>query len=606
MNNSGTLVDRRLEAGHGDKVAIRCAGENVSYAQLHDHICRAGTALKELGVGREDRVLMVLDDTPTFPALFLGAMRSGAVPAPVSFLDTTDNFAHYARDSYAKVIVAEDALLERLPAGAIGRTQFESLMADAGGETSPADIHPDDMAFWLFSGGSTGFPKGVVHLHHDIPFTCETFAREILRITERDVTFSSTKLYHAYGLGNNLTFPYWVGATTVLRPGKPDPRGLLETAQANRPTLFFSVPTLYGAMVNLPDAAEHDLSSVRMCVSAAEPLAPEVFRRWQAAFGLEIIDGIGSTEMLHIYCSNRPGAAAPGTSGKPVPGYELLLLDEAGEPVAEGEVGNLHVRGDSSLALLLAPAREDQGRDQGRPVLHRRPLSGRRGRQLRLRGARRRHDQDRRAVGVADRDRERARRASAGARSGGGGCRRRLHHARQGIRHLPRRRGRRGVGRRVAGVVQEPAASLRVPALHHVRRRASEDADGQDPAVQAAGAGMIFTALPQEDFEGVEAALADAFRRSQEAAREGEPIVFVLSQEDLLGQRSVPGAILANALLSGMRTLAAEGHRANAVAVGTDADPEDLQHWIAQLEAGRGVAGELVRVHAAHVGKIQV
>ena len=351
MNNSGTLVDRRLEAGQGDKVAIRCAGENVSYAQLHDHICRAGTALKELGVGREDRVLMVLDDTPTFPALFLGAMRSGAVPAPVSFLDTTDNFAHYARDSYAKVIVAEDALLERLPAGAIGRTQFESLMAEAGGETSPADIHPDDMAFWLFSGGSTGFPKGVVHLHHDIPFTCETFAREILGITERDVTFSSTKLYHAYGLGNNLTFPYWVGATTVLRPGKPDPRGLLETAQANRPTLFFSVPTLYGAMVNLPDAAEHDLSSVRMCVSAAEPLAPEVFRRWQAAFGLEIIDGIGSTEMLHIYCSNRPGAAAPGTSGKPVPGYELLLLDEAGEPVAAGEVGNLHVRGDSSLAF---------------------------------------------------------------------------------------------------------------------------------------------------------------------------------------------------------------------------------------------------------------
>ena len=350
MMNSGTLVDRRLEAGHGDKVAIRCAGEAVTYAQLHGRICAAGNLLAERGIGREDRVLMVLDDTPTFPALFLGAMRMGAVPAPVSFLDTTENFAHYARDSYAKLIVAEDQLLERLPAGAMSRTAFEESLLEHEGLTDPALVHPDDMAFWLFSGGSTGFPKGVVHLHHDIPYTCETFAKEILQITERDVTFSSTKLYHAYGLGNNLTFPYWVGATTVLRMGKPDPRGLLETAQANRPSLFFSVPTLYGAMVNLPDAADHDLSSVRFCVSAAEPLAPEVYRRWKATFDLDIVDGIGSTELLHIYCSNRPGDVKPGTSGKPVPGYELVLLDELGQPVPRGEVGNLHVRGDSALA----------------------------------------------------------------------------------------------------------------------------------------------------------------------------------------------------------------------------------------------------------------
>ncbi len=347
--NAGTLVDRNLDAGRGAKVAVRCAGEELTYAQLHDRVCRAGSALRALGAGREDRVLMILDDTPTFPALFLGAMRIGAVPAPVSFLDTTENFAHYARDSYAKVVVAEDAIVERVP-GALGRSAFEALMEQHAGETDPADTHRDDMAFWLFSGGSTGFPKGVVHLHHDIPYTCETFAREILRIAETDVTFSSTKLYHAYGLGNNLTFPYWVGATTVLRPGRPDPRGLLETAQANRPSLFFSVPTLYGAMVNLPDAAEHDLSSVRMCVSAAEPLAPEVLRRWQAAFGLDIIDGIGSTEMLHIYCSNRPGEVRPGSSGKPVPGYELVLRDEARQPVPRGEVGNLYVKGDSALA----------------------------------------------------------------------------------------------------------------------------------------------------------------------------------------------------------------------------------------------------------------
>jgi benzoate-CoA ligase family protein len=234
--------------------------------------------------------------------------------------------------------------------GATPRSELEAEIDAHGGDTDPADTHRDDMAFWLFSGGSTGFPKGVVHLHHDIPYTCETFAREILRIAEQDVTFSSTKLYHAYGLGNNLTFPYWVGATTVLRPGRPDPKGLLETAQAERPSLFFSVPTLYGAMVNLPDAREYDLSSVRMCVSAAEPLAPEVLRRWQAVFGLDIVDGIGSTEMLHIYCSNRPGDVRPGSSGRPVPGYELHLLDEHKQPVAAGEVGNLYVKGDSALA----------------------------------------------------------------------------------------------------------------------------------------------------------------------------------------------------------------------------------------------------------------
>jgi benzoate-CoA ligase family protein len=347
--NAGTLVDRNLEAGRGAKAAVRCAGEELTYAQLHARVCAAGNVLKDRGLGREDRVLMILDDTLTFPALFLGAMRIGAVPAPVSFLDTTENFAHYARDSYAKLIVAEDHVVERVE-GAISRSDFEHAMTHADAHGDPADTHKDDMAFWLFSGGSTGFPKGVVHLHHDIPYTCETFAREILQIDERDVTFSSTKLYHAYGLGNNLTFPYWVGATTVLRPGKPDPKGLLETAQATRPSLFFSVPTLYGAMVNLADAGDHDLSSVRMCVSAAEPLAPEVLRRWQAMFGLDIIDGIGSTEMLHIYCSNRPGDVHPGSSGKPVPGYELQLLDEDKAPVAQGEVGNLYVKGDSSLA----------------------------------------------------------------------------------------------------------------------------------------------------------------------------------------------------------------------------------------------------------------
>jgi benzoate-CoA ligase len=319
VNNSGTLVDRRLEAGDENKVAIRCAGETVTYAQLHDRICRVGNVLEGLGVGREDRVLMILDDSPTFAALFLGAMRAGAVPAPVSFLDTTDNFAHYARDSYAKVIVAEDALLERLPEGAMARSQFESLMADSPGDRTPADTHRDDMAFWLFSGGSTGFPKGVVHLHHDIEVTCESYAGQVLGLTEDDITFSTTKLFHAYGLGNGLSFPLWFGATSVLMRGPTRPEPILATLREHRPTVFFSVPALFAALVR-DEAAGDAMGSVRFCVSAAEALPPQTVDRWKQRFGVDIIDGIGSTEMLHIFCSNRPGAIEPGTTGRPVRG----------------------------------------------------------------------------------------------------------------------------------------------------------------------------------------------------------------------------------------------------------------------------------------------
>jgi benzoate-CoA ligase family protein len=210
------------------------------------------------------------------------------------------------------------------------------------------------MAFWLYSSGSTGKPKAVVHLQHDIPYTCTTYAEQVLGITERDVTFSTTGLFHAYGFGNNLTFPYWVGASTVLHAGRHTPATVLETIEKRRPTLFFSAPTLYNAILNFEGSRQRDLSSIRHCVAAAEALPAEVWRRWKEAFDLTILDGVGSTEMLHIYCSNRLEEVRPGSSGKPVPGYELKILDPEGQPVPAGEAGDLYVKGDSALALYWA------------------------------------------------------------------------------------------------------------------------------------------------------------------------------------------------------------------------------------------------------------
>ena len=364
--NVSTLIDDNLAAGRGDNVAIRCEEQEVTYAQLYERVCRAGHALSALGVQREQRIMMALDDTPAWPAVFLGAARIGAVPVPVSYMDTTHNFAHFISDSGARLVIAEAAALERMvPALAAlerapdllsvngsgdGIDDLDTVMQEQTGELSPVDTHRDDVAFWLFSGGSTGLPKAAVHLHHDIPVTIDGFGKDILGIRETDVAFSTTKLYHAYGLGNGMSFPYSVGATTVLMPGKPLAARIFDCVQRFRPTLFFSVPTLYGSLVATPEISSTDFSSVRMCCSAAEPLVPEVLRRWEEATGLQIIDGIGSTEMLHIYCSNRPGEIRPGTSGRPVAGYELKLVDDDGDPVPRGEVGHLLVKGDSALA----------------------------------------------------------------------------------------------------------------------------------------------------------------------------------------------------------------------------------------------------------------
>jgi benzoate-CoA ligase family protein len=353
--NASSVLDRNVDEGRADKPAVIAPDRTLTHAELRREANRMGHLLRSLGVRREARVLMVLDDTTAFPVTFLGAMRIGAVPVPVSTLDKDDNFRHFVDDSYAEVVVADAAVLPRLRDALAGREltfltagdELQAALAQHDHELTPASTHRDDVAFWLYSSGSTGLPKGVVHLHHDIEFTCECFAGKVLGIREDDVLFSTTKLQHAYGLGNGLTFPLHFGATAVLQSGPPKPDRIIATLNDRRPTVFFSVPALYGAIVREP-AADGALDSVRMCVSAAEALPPATFDRWRDRFGLEIVDGIGSTEMLHIFCSNRPGKVVRGSTGAPVPGYELRLVDPVDGHVLEGEaIGDLEARGDS-------------------------------------------------------------------------------------------------------------------------------------------------------------------------------------------------------------------------------------------------------------------
>jgi benzoate-CoA ligase family protein len=361
--NASEIVERQVTAGHGDALAVVADDARLTYDELRRQINRAARLLRELGVRREQRVLLVLDDTSVFPIVFLGAMRIGAVPVPVSPLDTEDNFRHFVDDSYAQMVVTDAGVLDRLQRtlgdrdvrwlvrgrGGAGVVELDEALDAQADELDAVATHRDDMAFWLYSSGSTGRPKGVVHLQHDIDVTCENYARGVLGLTQADVTFSTTKLFHAYGLGNGLSFPLSCGATSVLMSGPTKPGPILETLRRHRPSVFFSVPALFGLLAREP-AADGALDSVRFCVSAAEPLAPTTIARWRQRFGVDIVDGIGSTEMLHIYCSNRPGQIAPGTTGWPVPGYELRLVDEDGSAVAGPGIGVLQVRGDSCAA----------------------------------------------------------------------------------------------------------------------------------------------------------------------------------------------------------------------------------------------------------------
>jgi benzoate-CoA ligase family protein len=337
FNLAAYFVDRHVQEGRGDQTAV--LGERAyTYAEIAASVSRAGNALRRAGAGAGDRVMIVLPDGPEFVAAYFGAIKIGAVAVPTSTALRPEDYSRLRQESEARVVVDNASAVKE-------------WLARESPQLEPAATTRDHPAFWLWTSGSTGSPKAVVHRHQDWLACCENYARGVLGMHPGDVTFSSSKLFHAYGLGNALMFPFYVGASTVLDPGKAAAQAILERAHSCRPTLFFSVPTHFAAMLRETDEANpYDLSSVRLGISAAEPLPAGIFRRWRARFGFDVLDGIGSTEVLHIYISNRPGCARPGSTGLPVPGYQIRIRDEHGADLPAGQVGDLWVRGASTAA----------------------------------------------------------------------------------------------------------------------------------------------------------------------------------------------------------------------------------------------------------------
>jgi benzoate-CoA ligase len=370
FNAAAYFVDRHIAEGRSAKIAIECGDVRVSYGQLSERVNQFGNALKNLGVRIEERVLLLLLDTPEFAVSFFGAIKIGAVPVPVNTLLKTPDYKYLLNNSRARVAIVSDSLLPLIEAipredlryletiivvggrSAEGNLHLDEVMQGSSPELAPAHTGKDDAAFWLYSSGSTGQPKACVHLQHDMVVSAERYAKAILKISSEDRFFSTAKLFFAYGLGNGLYFPLAVGATSILLAGPPRPQSVFETIEQHRPTLFFSVPSSYVKLLahEAPAGREFDLSSVRHAVSAGEALPASVFHRFKQRFGVEILDAIGSTEALHVMIANAPGDARPGSSGKIIPGFEAKIVDDNDQPVARGEVGNLIVKADSTCA----------------------------------------------------------------------------------------------------------------------------------------------------------------------------------------------------------------------------------------------------------------
>lgn len=345
FNAASYFVDRHIADGRGEKIAFECGEDLVTYGELAERVNQVGNLLRRLGLRREDRVALLLLDTPDFAYCFFGGIKIGAVPVPINTLLKPHEYEYMLNDSRARVAIISAELLPQIQAIPKANLEYLETMIVSRSEASPdyppegtlslgalmhsssvvltaANTHKDEAAFWLYSSGSTGFPKGCVHLHHDMVVCAELYAKAVLGITEKDRFFSVAKLFFAYGLGNGLYFPLAVGATSILWPGSPSPHNIFSVIERHHPTLFFSVPSNYSSLLAFrrDGESDFDLSSVRWAVSAGEALPAPIFHRFKERFSVEILDAIGSTEALHMFIANRPGSARPGSSGKVIPG----------------------------------------------------------------------------------------------------------------------------------------------------------------------------------------------------------------------------------------------------------------------------------------------
>lgn len=364
FNMADYFLYHNIEKGRENKTCLYFRDETYTYGETVRMANRAGNALREIGVEIEDRVLIVLPDCPEFVWTWFGASRIGAVITMVNPLLPAEDYKYYLEYTRARCAVIHESLLKNFEEATrdarylrnvlvVGKEHgrflsFEQAVNAQSDECVPADTHRDDIAIWLFTSGSTGHPKGAVHLHHDLPFNTEVFAKRTVGVHENDVTVSVPKLFFGYATGTNLLFPFAVGGATALFSERSTPETLFEVIKRYRPTILTTVPTMINAMLNTEGGTRQSLSSLRFCYSAGEALPVELYTRWMETFGIEIYDGIGSAEMFHIYITNRPGDVKPGSLGRVVEGYEARIVDAEGKEVQTGEMGTLRIKGDSA------------------------------------------------------------------------------------------------------------------------------------------------------------------------------------------------------------------------------------------------------------------
>lgn len=368
FNIATYMLDRHIEEGRGDRPAIYYKDQVVTWAQVATQANKTGNAILDLGIEQENRVMICLPDCPEFISSYYGIIKTGAVAVPVNTMAMPGDYRYYLNDSRAKILITssdlapvfndmQDELKYLKHIVVIGEVQpgqisFNEIVGQASPELAAAPTSKDDMAFWLYSSGTTGLPKGVVHLHHDLLYSMPPHSTDVMGITKDDISYSISKLYFSYGRNNSIDSPSLKGSAVVLNPEKPEPETVMDTIEKYRPTLFYGVPSFYSALLNHMEKTGRklDLSSVRLCVSAGEALPKVIYERWREMFNVEILDGVGSTDVGMIYLSNRPGSVRHGSCGKLLTGYEGRLLDEQGADVAVGDIGTLWVKNDGTTA----------------------------------------------------------------------------------------------------------------------------------------------------------------------------------------------------------------------------------------------------------------